>query len=64
MESYEILDVEDILELHDMLISDFGGMSGVFPDTEAKVDSIVFLMGIKELLLIAVKFFYILMGAN
>ena len=34
MEDYEILDVEDIIELHDMLIRDFGGMSGIFPDTE------------------------------
>ncbi len=30
MEDYEILDVEDIIELHDMLIRDFGGMSGIF----------------------------------
>ena len=41
MEDYEILDVEDIIELHDMLIRDFGGMSGIFPDTEAKVDAIL-----------------------
>ncbi len=96
MEDYEILDVEDIIELHDMLIRDFGGMSGIFPDTEAKVDAIlnnmfaeyfgrnpyiglfnkaayllysltkitVFLMEIKELLLIVVKSFYTLMAMN
>lgn len=41
METYELLDVEDIVELHDMLIRDFGGMEGIYPETEGKVEAIL-----------------------
>lgn len=41
MKKYEVLGVNDIIELHDMLIRDFGGMDGIFPDTEARVDAIL-----------------------
>ena len=52
MEDYEILDVEDIIELHDMLIRDFGGMSGIFPD------------GNKRIAFNSCEIFYTLMAMN
>lgn len=41
MKFYETLDVGDVIELHYMLIIDFGGMKGIFSETRGKVESIL-----------------------
>ena len=38
---YEILTTQDIIELHDKLIDDFGGLKGTYPETGSKVDAIL-----------------------